>query len=130
MVKRVLLSVLSEEKRAGEVSVLFVDDDTIAELNASYRKKNKPTDVLAFPAEVPHSAVPVLGDIVISVPTARRQARELGHTLRHEVAFLLIHGMLHLLGYDHHKSWERKKMFSKQDRIFERFRGAGEKVKS
>jgi probable rRNA maturation factor len=104
-----------------EVSVLFLGDEEMCRLNTQYRKKNKPTDVLAFPAQFPCSKLPVLGDIVVSIPTAEKQALELGHSLWEEVAFLLIHGFLHLVGYDHHTARERKKMFPRQDFLFEKF---------
>jgi probable rRNA maturation factor len=117
--KEVLKLIFALEKRGGETSVLFVDDHEISELNKIYRKKNGPTDVLSFPCDFQHSAVSVLGDIVISVPMAARQADSKGHPLVHEIVFLLIHGILHLLGYDHHRSSDRKKMFSKQDFYFQ-----------
>ena len=79
-----------------EISVVFCEDSFIQDLNTQYRGKNKPTDVLSFAQEDPH----VLGDIVISVPTAARQAEAAGWPLASEVALLGIHGLLHLLGYD------------------------------
>lgn len=79
-----------------EISIVFCDDPFIQDLNAKYRGKNKPTDVLSFAQEDPH----VLGDIVISVPTAFRQAEAAGWPLESEIALLGIHGLLHLLGCD------------------------------
>jgi len=114
-VKRLLKCVLDGEKASGELSVVFVEDDEIAALNEAYRKRKGPTDVLSFPAEMSDGATPIIGDIVLSTETAIRQAKALGHTPKEEVAFLLIHGALHLLGYDHHRSHERKKMFLRQD---------------
>ncbi len=87
-----------------EISVLLVDDEQIRELNRQYRHKDCPTDVLAFPQQTEDSPIyqqQLLGDIVISIPTAQRQARNLGHPLEKELKILLIHGLLHLLGYDH-----------------------------
>lgn len=86
----------------GEVLVLFTDDREIRGLNRRFRGKDRPTDVLSFPDGNP-LAEPVarIGDIVISVPTARRNARRAGHPLRREIRHLLIHGFLHLMGYDH-----------------------------
>ena len=80
------------------VGVLFADDRRLRELNRRYRRKDRPTDVLSFPAggEEGH-----LGDIALSSETARRQARRRGHAPRRETRILLIHGFLHLLGYDH-----------------------------
>lgn len=94
--------------RACEASVLFVDDAEIQALNARYRGIDRPTDVLAFSLREAEEQPPedgagleMLGDIVISLPTAARQAAKRGHSLRHETAILLIHGTLHLLGHDH-----------------------------
>lgn len=117
-VKKVLRAVLENEKGKGEISVLFVNEKKMAELNFTYRGRKVPTDVLAFPAALPSAPVSVLGDLVVSVPTARSQAKETGIPLSHEIAFLLIHGLLHLLGHDHKKAKERRLMFQKQDFLF------------
>jgi probable rRNA maturation factor len=87
----------------GEVSIVFVDDDAMRSLNKRYRGKNKTTDVLTFPAEDDDSpnTSRQLGDIVISVDQAKRQAAEEGHSLATEVRYLLLHGLLHAYGYDH-----------------------------
>lgn len=89
--------------KAVEVSIALVDDAAIQELNARYRGKEQPTDVLSF-AQEQEIAIPgaprLLGDIVVSLDTALRQAREGGRPLDDEVAQLVIHGTLHLLGYD------------------------------
>lgn len=79
-----------------EISVVFCDDVYIQALNAQYRGKDKPTDVLSFAQD----DLEVLGDIVLSVPTAERQAEAAGWPLEHEIALLAVHGLLHLLGYD------------------------------
>lgn len=87
-----------------ELSVLLTDDTLIHQLNRDYRGKDRPTDVLSFSqreGEDMPSPVDVLGDVVISVETAGRQAAERGRTLDDEVRLLLVHGILHLLGYDH-----------------------------
>jgi probable rRNA maturation factor len=80
--------------------VVFCDDAFMQELNRRYRSQDRPTDVLSFAQEAVPGGPEVLGDVVISVETARRQAREQRHSLAHEVEWLLCHGMLHLLGYD------------------------------
>ena len=93
----------------SELSVVLCDDDYILELNRQHRGKDKPTDVLSFPQaefsapEVPLGGQPLLllGDVVISLPTAQRQADSRGRSLASEVRFLLAHGVLHLVGYDH-----------------------------
>lgn len=109
----------------------WVDDAKIHALNRDYRGKDRPTDVLSFPLFeasdedgeaiiFPGEAdVLALGDLVISIETAARQALELQHSLEREVAFLTIHGTLHLMGYDHVKDSERRLMFKWQDAIFE-----------
>ena len=94
--------------RPAEISVTFVDNAKIAELNNQYRNKPMPTDVLSFPMgengeydENPETGNVILGDIVISMERAMEQAELYGHPLQREVAFLTVHSMLHLLGYDH-----------------------------
>jgi probable rRNA maturation factor len=84
----------------GEVDVLLANDATLRELNKTFRGKNKPTDVLSFPAPA-EIANRHAGDLAISLETATRQARTFGHTLRDEVRVLLLHGLLHLYGEDH-----------------------------
>jgi probable rRNA maturation factor len=95
-----------------ELTLSFVDDPEIRELNRAYRKKDKPTDVLSFPLnETAADGNFYLGDIVISIPRAREQAAELGHSLVRELEILTVHGFLHLLGYDHgagHEAEEAK----------------------
>jgi probable rRNA maturation factor len=81
----------------GEVSIAIVPDARIRALNSQYRQKDSSTDVLSFPADEPGS----LGDIVIAAGVARRQAKEAGHSLQTELRVLALHGLLHLLGYDH-----------------------------
>ena len=87
----------------GEVSAFLATDGTIRTLNREFRKKDKATDVLSFPvdAEHLHDAPRQAGDLAISLDTARKQAAEHGHTLQIEVKILLLHGLLHLAGYDH-----------------------------
>ena len=80
--------------------VAFMDDDAIQTLNREYCNIDSPTDVLAFPAGL-EGGSRYLGDIAVSVPTARRQAEELGHPLLNEIMILVAHGILHLLGHDH-----------------------------
>jgi probable rRNA maturation factor len=112
--RRTADAVLSAARADGaELSLVLVSDRRIRALNRRYRKKDRPTDVLAFPLggqiyfpprKINLSPFPVLlGDVVISVPTARRHAADLGHGLREELRRLLVHGVLHLLGYDHER---------------------------
>ena len=110
-----------------EVSVTFTDNEGIHELNKKFREVDKPTDVLSFPLfdfEGETDEPPVdeimsnLGDIVISLEKAKEQAEEYGHSFEREVAFLCVHSMLHLLGYDHETSEEDEvEMRSKQTEI-------------
>ncbi len=106
-VRALTSAMLSSLHRAeAELSILLTDDATILELNRKYRDKARPTDVLSFPVSGPMlTALPgqpeVLGDIVISLDTAARQAKARRRELLEEVRFLLAHGLLHLLGYDH-----------------------------
>lgn len=98
----------------SEVSITFCDNAYIKKLNKEFRGKDKPTDVLSFPmydfaseAElIPEDETVPLGDIVISLERAREQAKEIGNTFLEEVAFLTVHSMLHLLGYDHERGAE------------------------
>lgn len=97
----------------AELSVLLCDDARIQQLNRDFRHKDKPTDVLAFAmSEGEHVAAPieVLGDVAISLPTARRQAAERGVACLDEVTMLLAHGLLHLLGFDHRTAAEDRRM--------------------
>jgi len=87
-------------KLRGQVTVLLTSDSTQRRLNRQFRGKNKPTDVLSFPAAAP-GPLKIAGDLAISVPTALRQAAERDHTLSIEIKVLMLHGLLHLAGYDH-----------------------------
>jgi len=107
----------------SEISVLLTDDASIRVLNRTHRGKDKPTDVLSFPAEsvfLSPSKDDVsrsLGDIAISVETARRQAAEYDAPLQNEIYRLLIHGLLHVLGHDHHEPAERAAMEAEERRL-------------
>lgn len=89
--------------KQAELSLAFVTDQTIHELNRQYRHKDRPTDVLSFPL-ADERCPTLLGDVVISIDTARRQARQRKCAFADELRALLIHGILHLLGYDHEVS--------------------------
>jgi probable rRNA maturation factor len=96
---RFLRQAIEATELAGGVSVLLTGDEAIRTLNRTYRGKDKATDVLAFPAA--KTAVGIAGDLVISLETALSQAEERGHSLETEIRVLLLHGLLHLAGYDH-----------------------------
>ncbi|WP_066636530.1 rRNA maturation RNase YbeY [Desulfolucanica intricata] len=110
----------------GEVSIALVDDRYIHELNRDYRGVDRPTDVLSFalnegePMETAGDLEEMLGDVIISLETARRQAEEYGHSFNREVAFLTVHGVLHLLGYDHLEEEARKFMREKEEESLKR----------
>ena len=116
---------------AMEVSLLFVDSVAIAELNAHHMGKQGPTDVLAFPIDMPgetRAGVPaILGDVVLCPEVAARQAPEHGVEPDAEIELLVVHGLLHLLGHDHAEPEERSRMFTLTDRLLSQFR-AGETV--
>ena len=109
----------------AQVSVTFVDDAAIHELNREHRGVDRPTDVLSFPQfeadeEIPEGMPHVLGDLVVSLETARRQAEEYGHSEEREIAFLLVHGFLHLLGYDHETAEDEAEMREEQRVLLDR----------
>ena len=118
--RAVLATLRMHESESCEVSVLLTNDSTIQSLNHKYRNIDTPTDVLAFAMREdsdesmnPH----LLGDVIISVPTAQRQAHAHNHSLDVEVANLTVHGVLHLLGYDHQISEDASIMFEKQEAV-------------
>src|SRR5699024_10080466 len=112
--------------REAEVSINFVNNKEIQELNRNYRQKDQPTDVISFALQetvdgeldIVGEDIPlVLGDIVISVEKAEEQAREYNHSFERELCFLAVHGFLHLLRYDHLTEKDEKEMFQKQELI-------------
>ncbi|SHN11282.1 rRNA maturation RNase YbeY [Gracilibacillus kekensis] len=125
-----LLSYAAEQEsisRNAEISITFVNNDVIKELNQQYRNIDRPTDVLSFALEegvetIVGADIPImLGDIIISVNKAEEQANEYNHSFSRELGFLALHGFLHLLGYDHMESEEEKKMFLRQEEILNGF---------
>ena len=135
LVERVLIKM---GERSAEVGLILTGDAEIRRLNRQYRGIDQPTDVLAFPMREkrePSGQQPVardknkitdiwqldtghylLGDVVISVPTAKRQATEQGHPLEQEIAVLMIHGLLHLMGYDHERSQTAARAMKRKER--------------
>ncbi|WP_050180912.1 rRNA maturation RNase YbeY [Domibacillus robiginosus] len=114
----------------SEVSVTFVTNERIQEINRDYRDKDAPTDVISFALEemgedevaITGTDLPrVLGDIIISIDRAKEQAEEYGHSFERELGFLTVHGFLHLLGYDHMNEQDEKKMFSRQKDILDAY---------
>ncbi|WP_442754002.1 rRNA maturation RNase YbeY [Methylocystis sp. JAN1] len=103
-----------------EISVTFCDDAEIQALNAEWRGKDKPTNVLSFPTPGPLSTRPLLGDIVIAYETVAGEAAEQEKTLREHTAHMVIHGFLHLIGYDHETAAEAEEMEGLERRIASR----------
>lgn len=132
LVRRAVLGALSFENFPYDatVSLTFCDNKHIKELNSEYRNKDSATDVLSFPMyDFLHGDTPTdggtaeLGDIVISLERAAEQAESFGHSMKREVAFLTVHSVLHLLGYDHEVSDEDEKvMFEKQNAIMKKIK--------
>lgn len=111
----------------AEVSITVTDNENIHYLNKEYRHIDRPTDVLSFALQEAQEPTVlsaktfalILGDIIISLEKATEQAAEYGHSLQREIAFLTVHGMLHLLGYDHMDEENRKKMQHEEKRVME-----------
>ncbi|WP_309089823.1 rRNA maturation RNase YbeY [Domibacillus sp.] len=125
---------LAAEKEAvpdgSEVSVTFVTNGRIQEINRDYRDKDAPTDVISFALEemgedevtITGTDMPrILGDIIISIDRAKEQAEEYGHSFERELGFLTVHGFLHLLGYDHMNKQDEKEMISRQKDILDAY---------
>lgn len=103
-------------KGVRHISLVFVSVDEIQRLNQQYRRKNRPTDVLSFSPTEPDS----LGELVFSIDVLKRQAKDHQLTLNTELGYMVLHGVLHLLGYDHERSVsESKRMFRIQDKVFD-----------
>ena len=130
LIRRCCHAVLQLEgfKGSAEVSVRFVDNEQIRELNKQYRNIDKETDVLSFPMfekdelvqkikEKSFEYEDVLGDIVISIPKVEEQAKEYGHSFERELSYMVVHGFYHLMGYDHIKEEDKKEMRPKEEKI-------------
>lgn len=122
---RDILSRIDRDAGDAEVGVLFADDAFVRDLNARWRGQDKPTNVLSFPAAAPEVRDPAahgphaLGDIVLAYETVAREAREAGKPFDHHAAHLLVHGFLHLLGYDHESDADAALMEAREARILE-----------
>jgi len=118
--KKIALAILPLVDQAdAELSVVLIGDAEMRKLNARYRGKDYPTDVLSFPLDSSGPVPRLLGDVIISVETARRQARQQGRALEQELTTLLIHGIVHLLGYDHERSPRDARLMKRlEDKIF------------
>ena len=116
---RLARAILSDVGEASaELGILFVGDQRMRGLNRRYRGKDRTTDVLAFAMRgVPHSSSHLLGDVVIAVPTAARQAKQGQRSLDEELTVLLVHGILHLCGYDHERSEKEARRMHRRERM-------------
>jgi len=118
-IERAVEAVLTEEECDGnfEISVSFVTNEEIKELNKEYRNVDSETDVLSFPMNEEFDGVTILGDIVISTQKIIEQADDFGHSPEREMIYLTVHSMLHLLGYDHMENDEKSAMRAKEKEI-------------
>ncbi len=118
-IKKAVEAVLKAEELHGdfEVSVSFVTNEEIKELNRDYRNVDSETDVLSFPMDDEFDGVTILGDIVLSTQKIIEQANDLGNSLEREMLYLTVHSMLHLIGYDHMNDDEKKEMREKEKEI-------------
>lgn len=124
---KVLKRTLKLEKvKNAFFSVVLVDEKKIQEINKNYRNINKVTDVISFAFEDNdkrvYNSTRILGEIFICIPRMKEQALAYGHSETREIAFLAVHGLLHLLGYDHIKKNDEEEMFAKQELILNGFR--------
>jgi len=121
---------IEQVENGTELSVTFVTNEAIHEINKEYRHKDAPTDVISFALEelgegetaiIAEGMPRILGDVIISIDRTREQAEEFGHSFERELGFLAVHGLLHVLGYDHMVPEDEKIMFGKQDEILESY---------
>ena len=131
--RRLAVHVLRAEGVAppAEVGLVVTDDETVRDLNRRYLGLDEPTDVLSFghepfdrlrtePFVTPPDGVRRLGEVILSYPTAERRAREAGHSVQDEAVHLVVHGLLHLLGYDHEDPEDERRMRAREDALLRR----------
>ncbi len=126
IIDKIINTLLEKENVENAVfSIVFVSDEKIKEINKNYRNKDSVTDVISFAFEDSGTLIKgiprMLGDIFISIPVMKRQANLYEHSETRELSFLVVHGLLHLLGYDHIDKNEEKIMFEKQELILDEF---------
>jgi probable rRNA maturation factor len=111
----------SSNETEGDLTILLTGDAEVQELNRTYLEIDEPTDVLSFPADYtdPDTGSPYLGDVIISYPRAEEQASSAGHSLEHELQLLVVHGVLHLTGYDHMEDEDKQEMWSVQAEVLQ-----------
>lgn len=125
-IKNVLKIGLKKEKiKNAEFNIIFVDEDMIHNLNKTYRNVDRVTDVISFALEDDKDKINLnerlLGDIYICIKRAREQSIEYGHSFKREICFLAVHGLFHLLGYDHMNEHDERIMFKKQEEVLKEY---------
>lgn len=120
--EKIIKKALKKQKNKKTFNIIFVDDKRIQELNSTYRKIDRVTDVISFALcdDEENELIDELGDIFIDLQQAFRQAEEYGHSIAREIAFLAVHGYLHLCGYDHITKEEEEEMFALQEEILKK----------
>lgn len=120
--EKIIKKALKKQKNKKTFNIIFVDDKRIQELNSTYRKIDRVTDVISFALcdDDENELIDELGDIFIDLQQAFRQAEEYGHSIAREIAFLAVHGYLHLCGYDHMTKEEEEEMFALQEEILKK----------
>ncbi len=131
LIERAAQAALVHQSADGDLSIVLSDDEELQRLNLDYLGIDAPTDVLSFPASEidPESGVRYLGDILISVPRAEQQAAAARHGITSEVQLLVVHGVLHLLGYDHADREQKSRMWAVQAAVLESLGLAGIEVR-
>jgi probable rRNA maturation factor len=121
LIERAALAVLAQRSAAGDLSIVLTNDAQLRQLNRDYLGIDAPTDVLSFPASEmdPETGAKYLGDVLVSIPRAEGQAQTAGHPLEAELQLLVVHGVLHLLGYDHAEPEDKAKMWAVQAQVLE-----------
>ncbi len=121
-ISTVLSPDLKLDSPESDITIVLTDDAQLHELNREFLGVDAPTDVLSFPASEsdPETGAAYLGDILISIPRAAQQAQAAGHPVEAEVQLLVVHGVLHLLGYDHAEAEEKTLMWNEQAKVLER----------
>lgn len=119
-VENIVKNVLLKEAKEGnyEINIMITDNNTIKKYNEEYRKKEGPTDVLSFEYGLDEE---VIGDIILSVERIEEQAPNFGNSFEDEFFYILIHGVLHICGYDHIEEEDKKEMFALQDKYYNEF---------
>lgn len=121
-IKKGIKKILEEEKKQNfDINIIFINNQNIKEINLEYRSKNYPTDVISFPVE--NSKKMVRGDIFISLEKVKENAVKYGEKFKNELKKIIVHGVLHLIGYDHVKKNQKEKMYIKQENYIKFLKG-------